>query len=745
MGLMDDVTALWRRLSDSGWADVLAPHGLDLEAADLGGELVRPLSVDRSVAGFEDFAAEGQRAIEPGQPARSLLYHALASPNVVGPQGGDPEAMPTLHDIRTVENLVFGLRPPSLAQLRARFPGAPLALAVFAYDYRPAAETVHRRHADLCFARTGIARVGTVPATYDRAARGFATRSEDQTGIPVQPARYGAFVAAQLRGDRAAFGPLNTWVRGALFDEDDAAGDLQRLFWVPLHKLFSGAECLRDRDLRVTLRARHRNEKLRRIHLRADAEDGGTPEAELEEPPFAFEDGIAELSQHPDLGDGVLVPVTHDRLAEPAVRDGLPVTIRVPEGGETLFSSLNFPPDGRGHRSAPEFVHVRHQVTADGRLVDLNADPDVAGRVAEGGYHALHYVDFTGDGMVQAECPELAAELVRSVPAYSIVAAPDFFPHCSQRELLEWWLLELPSRLRDRIWVDRRFPTTLADHRLPANVQLPWSQFRAEDTTVTAIVAMPDTAGVEMPGGVSGARRHVDLPDAAAGVFAPGWDISFDGDGDTRHLAAYGLGSPFPEDAKLCAALSAFWPAAAPDAGRSFSQHFRTVTPQTDQEIGSTGDVPWDGTPGPRPAGDATYRFASFPHVDYVATALEGAFTSALTGEVDTREYIARTLALVRLHEALDIGAGDPAWRLLSFRVVADGDPELARAEEQSGRRIVGRAFRCVLGRASGQRPAPDDHREVIVTVDRELTAIVGAGAEILLREDGGAWQSREP
>jgi hypothetical protein len=31
-------------------------------------------------------------------------------------------------------------------------------------------------------------------------------------------------------------------------------------------------------------------------------------------------------------------------------------------------------------------------------------------------------------------------------------------------------------------------------------------------------------------------------------------------------IAAYGLGSPFPEDAKLCAALNSFWPAVAPDA-----------------------------------------------------------------------------------------------------------------------------------------------------------------------------------
>ena len=54
-------------------------------------------------------------------------------------------------------------------------------------------------------------------------------------------------------------------------------------------------------------------------------------------------------------------------------------------------------------------------------------------------------------------------------------------------------------------------------------------------------------------------------------MFAPGWDISVDGRaGGPEHLAAYGLGSPFPEDSKLCAALSAFWPAVAPDAARTF-------------------------------------------------------------------------------------------------------------------------------------------------------------------------------
>ena len=48
-------------------------------------------------------------------------------------------------------------------------------------------------------------------------------------------------------------------------------------------------------------------------------------------------------------------------------------------------------------------------------------------------------------------------------------------------------------------------------------------------------------------------------------------------------------------------ALSAFWPAVAPDAGRSFwwktrNGVFPTITPLTDDEIGSNGNLGWDGS-----------------------------------------------------------------------------------------------------------------------------------------------------
>jgi hypothetical protein len=60
---------------------------------------------------MEDFALEGRRGIEPGRPARSLLYHAFASPAVVTDGAGHAlAAFPTAAEIGTVENYVFARR-----------------------------------------------------------------------------------------------------------------------------------------------------------------------------------------------------------------------------------------------------------------------------------------------------------------------------------------------------------------------------------------------------------------------------------------------------------------------------------------------------------------------------------------------------------------------------------------------------------------------------------------------------------
>ena len=124
-------------------------------------------SIKRNIKGFEDFSLEGKRGIEPGNPSRSLLFHAFASPNVVGDSNENIiSEFPTLAEIETIENYVYGSNPLSILDLKARADGRNIAICVFASEYRPAPETVHKKHADMCYSRTGVSRVGTAAILY---------------------------------------------------------------------------------------------------------------------------------------------------------------------------------------------------------------------------------------------------------------------------------------------------------------------------------------------------------------------------------------------------------------------------------------------------------------------------------------------------------------------------------------------------------------------------------------------------
>jgi hypothetical protein len=793
VALIDDVQVICQRLASHGWHELLLRHGLDITVRDLKQELRKELpDIDRRMAGFEDFASEGTRGIEPGQPARSLLYHALASPNVLVGADGEPlGAFPTLAEIKTIENYVFGVRPPSLADLTSHFPQAPMAIVVFATEYRPGAQTVHRRHADLCFSRTGVARVGTAEPLYDAEARGFVPFvEEEEHAFRVLPAQYAPYVAVQLKVNESHFGPVNRDLMDRVLEEmreeipqilpehpKDSKDDAARDFWVPLHKLFSGPECLQSLDLSIKLKANHVNEKIGRLHWRLDSLSHkiGQGHASWQgsnwnRSPFVFTDGIAEFSGDPESGEGVLTPIVHERLVEPAEYKGKPLHFRVPpEDADHPYywdsgSSVHIYPERfEGHylvHRAPEYVNARRKVE-DGKIKDLNGEPDVADRVKRGGYDALHYVDFTGDGWIEARCPELAVEFARRIPAYSVVTAVDFYPYCEQRELIEWWVRRLPQKFRKRVW--QRPPLTLSDGRIAPNLQLRsrGAHFRAEDDTVTAIVSLPAHPGVaQRPLGGAATARHAHLPDAAASWFAPGWDTSLDKTDGTMHLASYGLGSPFPEDAKLCAALSSVWPAVAPDAGRSFSKYFPTATPLTDEEVGIVGELPWDGVTGPTSHGDGrrVFEYASYDHVDYVNSALDGRFTLALTGQVDTVEYKARILAIARACVALeklgskktpcDPETSDPdnPWRVLSFKTVDSGDQELKHAEEeaQADHLVDDRPYRIVFGCVGNKRKHPGDHRKVLVTMSRIVKLFGGTVSQVLVKDEGKPWRAVE-
>jgi hypothetical protein len=776
MSLIQDVHVICTRLAPHGWAGLFNAHGLNITLADpedLARELAKPLpDIRRGIRGFEDFAEEGQQGIDPDHPARSLLYHAFASPNVtVDADGNDLTDFPTLAELDTVENYVFGVAPPTLEELRRRAvdpgapPGAPpvLAVVVFAYEYRPADQTCHKKHADLVFSRTGVARVGTHPPLYITRNRGFLPLVDGEPfGIRVLPARYAAYIAVRRKGSKALFCPLSFHEVGSQGSGDaDNLGDAGRNFWMPLHKLFPGPDCLSGlpEALRIELRSFHLNEKLRRIHLELGkpATSGGPPKdtgldgRSLDEPPFRFEAGIAELSGDPELGSGTLVPVPHPLVELARDREGRPVTFLVPRNPRHLSSSLMITGKRNGARPAPEFVNVRQRVNADGSVTDLNTLPDLEKVVERGGYRALHFIDHTADGWVEAACPQIddpALDLQGKHAAYSLVTAPDFFPTCDQREMTEW-AATLPSSLRDSVW--QVSPVNLSEQRLPANLQLPGGRFDPADTTMAAIVPLLRKA----PGGQTRPRsvdslRHSPLPDDSAGVFDPGWDVARDVTNNALHMAAYGLGSPFPEDAKLCAALSTFWPAVAPDTTRTLEPRPDqwppiTVSPLTDEENGQAGNLPWDGTQGPSviTVGDRQFaEYPSFAYVDYVQSALLGKFSLALTSHVDAEQYQDRVLSMALVYQGLRRRPED--WLVLSFRTTTPGETELMKAQEEARATLSGRVYRFeVFARSNSiASPAGPQKRRVEIA-DRRILFADPRNQRVLMRVDepNGRWK----
>ncbi|HEY0129870.1 MAG TPA: hypothetical protein VGB57_00580, partial [Allosphingosinicella sp.] len=313
----------------------------------------------------------------------------------------------------------------------------------------------------------------------------------------------------------------------------------------------------------------------------------------------------------------------------------------------------------------------------------------------------------------------------QSRAAYVLLSAPDLFPSCGQRELSRWAASnEIPGRFRGKIWGVP--PGALCDTRLPANLQLPGQTFDPEEDTVTAVVGMGQRGATPPFARIPDVVRTSSLPDDAAGIFAPGWDVSVDvrdpkGANPTPHLAAYGLGSPFPEDAKLCAALSTFWPAVSPDVYRGLSPHTGnpdlrgSVAPLTDEEIGQSGTLPWDGVPGPRivqEGGRDWVEMASFLHADYVHNAAENRFSTRLTARITAEEYQRRVLVAARTHWILsggmDIAQARPQWLFLSFRQIGSGDPELQEAQKEAGHVLRGQPYRiaaCFMGDPTSPMP----------------------------------------
>src|SRR5262249_36524290 len=154
--------------------------------------------------------------------------------------------------------------------------------------------------------------------------------------------------------------------------------------------------------------------------------------------------GLAALLERSEFGRIAVVPEVQRALVEQATVDGEFLTFRVP-AGNGAFATYSTPTpmfpglDAEIHRF-PAYVHARSKVSS-GVIVDLNDESDVEGVVAAGGYDALLYADFTGEGWVHVEVPALAGKpgvKADASAAYVLLSAPDFFPSTGQREISRW-------------------------------------------------------------------------------------------------------------------------------------------------------------------------------------------------------------------------------------------------------------------------------------------------------------------
>jgi hypothetical protein len=125
-------------------------------------------------------------------------------------------------------------------------------------------------------------------------------------------------------------------------------------------------------------------------------------------------------------------------------------------------------------RLVPEYVNIRHRVKQRGKTFVV----DDLGRLdrrafkktlKEGGYEAAHFIDDTGDGCLTVTLRGLGRP-TQSLPAYSLVTAPVFFPLADQLEISNW---VRRSFINFQEHFAQGSPWPLCEGRRAANLELP--------------------------------------------------------------------------------------------------------------------------------------------------------------------------------------------------------------------------------------------------------------------------------
>jgi len=313
-----------------------------------------------------------------------------------------------------------------------------------------------------------------------------------------------------------------------------------------------------------------------------------------------------------------------------------------------------------------------------------------------------------------------------------MVCAPDFLPLVDQIDVQLW----MGARGLDKNYFNQGHPDPLCDGRdaqpnpsLLHPVDHSDGAFDRADAANKTVMAVVGQAPAQSGGtGFQLRSRSATtwLPDAASNVFEPGWDTSMFGDAKGDFYVNYGLGSPFPEDAKLCAALNSFWPAAAPDVGRTFGMF--TALPHLDEELGYHPRHPkvvagqaesgpgWDGEFGPFFSNNKKQvSFSRLKRSDYTTRAANNQIGPGLLTRIDSAEMLARMDGYRDCVESFhhQIGSRKMVRNTLLRLITAERVAEWSARKDRMDTTLTGPGylFVFVVPTDAPEQPDPADNR----------------------------------
>lgn len=370
----------------------------------------------------------------------------------------------------------------------------------------------------------------------------------------------------------------------------------------------------------------------------------------------------------------------------------------------------------RATRNAPLFANIKFVIN-DCDECDYThlggdmGDEEFMIKIKNGNYKPVLFEDSICDGCISINFKSLIKnddlsclidDLLtegreKILSAFSLVTAPDFFPNLDSNDIRSYYYNHSSTLKVDEDFLEggtlnlsgirQRGNPALRDPF--DNDQKPFTRYYDSDKsfdTTTAVIGVNEIEGFKsLDKFNSNYKRDYQansyLPDTGTGIFYPGWDATYSGDKKNPFFATYGLGSPFPEDMKLCAAANGMWPVLSPDAGRTFQGSLEpfpilgkpnTSIPLMDEELGFNKNSPyvkdfdliathgWDGEQGPfieiDKNSNVLVNYTDINRADYLENLLDESvgFDMSKLRKIDTVELIKRMECLRKCIKTID-------------------------------------------------------------------------------------------